>query len=71
MFLGVSVSHIAQLGMTLTWPNTLVSDLHLNTTNTIYGSNLTIADWQMDMMGESVHRVYNSSYSRKMEISKC
>nr|XP_045605525.1 facilitated trehalose transporter Tret1-2 homolog isoform X2 [Procambarus clarkii] len=54
MFLGVSVSHIAQLGMTLTWPNVLASDFqHDNTT--IYGSSLHLQDWQMDMMGSMVY----------------
>lgn len=59
MFLGVSVSHIAQLGMTLTWPNVLASDFqHDNTT--IYGSSLHLQDWQMDMMGEWDAMVHQS-----------
>nr|XP_053638585.1 uncharacterized protein LOC128693138 [Cherax quadricarinatus] len=50
MFLCVSVSHIPQLGMTLTWPNALASHIHHDNT-TIYGSSLHLHDWQMDMMG--------------------
>lgn len=54
MFLCVSVSHIPQLGMTLTWPNALASHIHHDNT-TIYGSSLHLHDWQMDMMGSMVY----------------
>ncbi|XP_071534133.1 facilitated trehalose transporter Tret1-2 homolog isoform X2 [Panulirus ornatus] len=53
MFLGVSVSHIAQLGMVLAWPNALASDL-VDDNTTIFASQLHFPDWQLDMMGSLV-----------------